>query len=342
MVTSPHGACLPRYRSTDKVQWPKQFVASDCRLLQGGVLDMGEVPFGSGPCMICGANFSPLITPPSDAAELPIPHVMEPRHRQRLQHLRHVYTCYWQDFLTPDGRPYYYDHVSNTWSFARPKQRIVEAETIEAEEPVCGAEEKELRERLQKVLRPFVGNTLVEATSDLEGIEERDTNVAVAARTHACNYCGRIFVDAWSREQHLNSMAGRKGHPPDPAAACRDPSVALATSGNAWAVGVPGQAVTAPRYLSAEKNIERAEKDGQVYWFNPTTRACAWTRKDLIQLNREFYKGVIYSQAARGQFGSEGQTSCWTKTLPTGEKLTAWTLVELYSKCQRTAGEPLD
>lgn len=133
-------------------------------------------------------------------------------------------------------------------------------------------------------------------------------------------------------------MAGRKGHPLDPLAPTVDPvpapgAVAMpaVTPGNVWST----EPALQPRpHLRPEEDAEAAEDNGKCYWFNPSTRAVAWTKEELVRTNRIFYAGISFVAAA-GQAGPRGETSCYTKMCPGGQ-ITAWTLEELFERFQRT------
>merc|ERR1712008_198511 len=107
----------PRRRSPDKVNWPPQFVSSNGtgELLPAGALEPDEAPFGSATCRLC--NEGNLGRAPAGTAA---PHVLERRHKERCERAREYYLAFWQELACPDERPYYYDHVSHTWTFARP------------------------------------------------------------------------------------------------------------------------------------------------------------------------------------------------------------------------------
>jgi hypothetical protein len=84
-------AAITRYRHPDRCDWPQQFVASDGIILPAGAFEEDEHPY--------------------DLQSLKVP--LQHRHRAWYQVL---YLCWWMRLTAPDGRPYYYDVVSHTWT----------------------------------------------------------------------------------------------------------------------------------------------------------------------------------------------------------------------------------
>ena len=59
-------------------------------------------------------------------------------------------------------------------------------------------------------------------------------DVAPGGRRFECQFCKKSFYDSWCLEDHVKSMAGRKGHPPVEASSSGAASSG-GTSENPWA-----------------------------------------------------------------------------------------------------------
>ena len=148
-------AAITRYGHPDRCDWPQQLVASDGIILPAGAFEEDEHPY--------------------DLQSLKVP--LQHRHRAWYQVL---YLCWWMRLTAPDGRPYYYDVVSHTWTFARPQRWIIPVGTLEPQEnhspspPVAetSVTEVHLRTRLVRVLRG--ANQLSELLPAETGVTEGD------------------------------------------------------------------------------------------------------------------------------------------------------------------------
>lgn len=197
--------------------WPTQFVGSDGCLLPSGAFDRGEVPFGATTCMVCSWTAAKVVAGSGASVEPPFAlHLRDQGHRQRSQRVREDYICFWQELAAPDERPYYYDHVSHTWSFAKPRYLTVlrtrpSGEELSSAGAADSARVLGLRERLARVVAP---DSYLPAQSEqqvAEGYVQVGTDPNIGFK---CLYCFRILGTEWAAMQHLQALAGRKGHPP--------------------------------------------------------------------------------------------------------------------------------
>ena len=366
---------LPAYTSLDTVKWPSHFIGENGIVLASGAFDKDEAPFGSGACAICTCGAPLAGAPPAStcgpadlAAYKPeVPHILDPEHQMARQRMCKVYVCFWQELTAPDGRPYYYDHISNTWKFSKPMHFAIEIGVDVDASPLQKAAAAALHSnvdpdnvaaRLVQALKSPLpdGPPVVAVVAD-----GATTDVAVdgdGGNNHYCKYCKKYFNDPWSLEQHTSALAGRKGHPrPQGATEQKEPGEQSETQqvpevcANPWSSAQTQQAVqqqpqqasvsssavhAANQSFIAELDIIRTDQAGKTYWYNPKTRASAWTAEELIKMNHDFYAGVCIVKAAPGQRGPMGQTSWFVRLGSSGKQQhQAWTLEELYELCQQ-------
>jgi len=342
MVVTAHA---PQYNSPDKVQWPSQFVADDGRLLTSGAFDKDEAPFGSGVCLLCGTGN---LAGAGAAASSPPPtaHICLQGHCEKRCRVRQEYFCFWQELIAPDQRPYFYDHVSHSWSFAKPRCLAVPAGSPEAEPEVDYAESDKLRERLSRTLASVFSQGSPEGGADGSSVVLSGQGWVPVHDPYPgfqCEYCKRVFGTEWAASQHISGMSGRKGHPLVPGGweaawpRCDAAGAGLGDTG-ACAVataGLPatGDGLATSTHLNPEADVAEAEKDGRMYYYNSKTLATAWTRNDLVRLNREFYASVRWVQVA--PFGPDGQDMAWAWQGP-GGVVREGRLCDLYSLAQKT------
>lgn len=305
---------MPQYISPEEVKWPPQFIGNDGNLLTAGAFDKDEAPFGNGPCLICEqAGFSGITTAtgqPSLAS-----HMRDPVHQERRQRVREEYVCFWQELNAPDDRPYYYDHVSDTWSFAKPRCFIVPAGVSEEKSTASNTNDEKLRARLSCAL---MGALTMDRL-----VPPGANTVSANGPSFQCDCCQRVFQTEWAAQQHIHSLAGRRGHP-----VIQNEAVANAAGAN--------RPAALSQALSAEGDIAEADSDGQKYWYNPRTRACAWTRDELVKINREFYAHVTWVQGSSDARGPNGESLWWAWSNGDGTSHANWRLEDLYEKVQQT------
>jgi len=296
----------PRRRSPDKVNWPPQFVSSHGtgELLPAGALEPDEAPFGSATCRLC--NEGNLGRAPAGTAA---PHVLERRHKERCERAREYYLAFWQELSCPDERPYYYDHVSHTWSFARPPcLAVLAGVSPEADLESGGPDDEELQERLARALTSTLGSGSGATRSPTQG----------AVTTNATSSFGQPGGN--HMQAHGDHMDARAARPS--------------------AVGTTQADAVSTARLDPEADVESAEAEGSTYWYNPRTHARSWKREDLVALNTAFYREVVPRRPGPQQpvRGPHGEDSWWEWQSADGrQQQQAWTLVELFKKWEETA-----
>jgi len=361
-----------------------------------GSLAPDAAPCGDGPCLLClgpcgnsgdnvgavgevGASGESHWFQASDLGADLAQHMAHARHRQARQRARKLYHCYWQELFAPDARPYYYDHVTHTWTFAMPKRLMVPADStggapVTEQLEFKDKEKNDVKARLARALlfpsfALYGGSTgstaapaipeerlvIVAPSPVVYGAPEPatvgsvnggcanggangwyGTSAAEGAKGYykgkvECPHCFRAFTDSWSMEQHAYAMSGRNGHPEFPHA-----SYALATQESASAAGAAmspwgGSAMLAPDPpLAPDHDVEKAGDEANPYWYNPRTRASAWSRDALCGLNREFYAGITMALA-----DTDDPTALYWIRPP---DLAAWTLEDLHTKYAELQG----
>lgn len=295
----------PRRRSPDKVNWPPQFVSSNGtgELLPAGALEPDEAPFGSATCRLC--NEGNLGRAPAGTAA---PHVLERKHKERCERAREYYLAFWQELACPDERPYYYDHVSHTWTFARPPcLTVLAGVSPEADLEPGGPDDEELQERLVKALVSTLGSGAARTSAQA---------AAATAATASFGQPGGHHMQA-PQADHMDARATR------PAAA-----------------GITQATVPTATRLDPEADVESAEAEGSTYWYNPRTHARNWKREDLVALNTAFYREVMLRRPGPQQQqvrGPHGEESWWEWQSADGRRSQrAWTLVELYKEWEES------
>mmetsp|Transcript_3514 Transcript_3514/g.6736 ORF Transcript_3514/g.6736 Transcript_3514/m.6736 type:complete len:312 (-) Transcript_3514:9-944(-) len=288
----------PRRRSPDKVNWPPQFVSANGNgeLLLAGALEPDEAPFGSATCRLCGEGH--LGRAPTGTAA---PHVLERRHKERCEKAREDYLAFWQDLACPDERPYYYDHVSHTWTFARPPcLAVLAGVSSEADLEFGGPDDEELQARLAQALVSAFGSGSGTRTP------------MQASTTPATTSFGQQGGHHMQAHGDMDARAARSS-----------------------AAGTMQAAAASVARLDPEADVERADAKGSIYWYNPRTCARSWKREDLVAQNTAFYSEVVPrwpgpQQEAKGPHGEE----YWWEWQPTDGRpqQQAWTLVELFKK----------
>jgi len=307
-----------------------------------GAFDDDEVPFGftEKSCALClGVQSSGAVVceiAPEETGGTP--HFQLPTHKQAAGRLSEVFAFYWQELEAPDGRPYYYDHVSRTWTFAKPSRPSMVFDSIRPDDghgaTVTGATAAQqgasdgdassaagsgdVRSRLLGVLRcPHRSQAGAFLSDGGSAPDAQGGGGDPPPGSCVCEYCGKVLADEWAREQHVTSMAGRRGHPALPEQLQQEQRQ-------------PANQREHPP--DAEMDVEVVESDQQ-YWFNPRTRARAWSRDQLVAANREFYAGISYTQVAPGNVGPNGEGFCWVRAARGSEpQLSAWTLEQLHSQ----------
>ena len=93
-------------------------------------------------CRICGSG------------KMTRRHCSEPGHARQLERIRRDYVCYWQPLREPDGKLFFYDHVSCTWRKDAPRCAVVPRSCAEAqpEDANAGGDRKVLMQRVARVL----------------------------------------------------------------------------------------------------------------------------------------------------------------------------------------------
>jgi len=305
----------------------------DSEHLAFGALGKNEVPFdkddGSSKgatCLICGTG------------KIDLPHFSEPGHLQQRARICQDYVSYWQPLTASDGRPYYYDHVSHTWSFAEPYRTVVPRSCAEAqpEDAKAGAEEKRrLMQRLHRVLQ-FASGRVEPAANGKAGTGATPSGQGWVPVTEPrpgfqCVYCQQVFSDEWAVQQHIAAKSGKQNHPWTPDAW---PAQTPAQPGPPAALPAAAPRATAPAArLSAEEDVQECESDGNKYWYNPRTLATDWTREGLVAKNRKFYAHVEPAAADGRRW--------WRWLGPTGTKHKEWELEALYAWAVRQEAVPL-
>lgn len=256
------------FLNPEEVYWPGQFVSyRGCCLLSCGAFEQDEAPFGFTSCHICrDARGRPT------QVEQPRWHLKKASHLQAQQDVRRDYAAWWQELTAPDRRPYFYDHVSHTWTFERPACKIVSRHHNGQRQGVGPAEFVADLSQASQV-------TDHEVTSDEQAILERG-----------------------------------------PASTVRAPRFS--------------PALASPWLPDARLDCQQAEQSAETYWFNPKTRATAWTQEELVDLNQEFYKGVSLAQASADVAHSCNDQQPYWVWKDDMSSFSAWDLEELYSRFQ--------
>jgi len=318
-----------RYASPSKVHWPAQFVGVDGLLLGAGAFDVDEVPFGGGECILCEGGDISSGWSQGTAGQMIPPHICEQGHIEARQRICDNYLCYWQELKAPDQRPYYYDHVSHTWTFAKPRRIAIPAGSSET----VSAKDEKLKGRLFQGLECTITSAVAAApVPSASPVTQLASSSGLlwtveptgASLTYRCEFCGKPFNDVWAVQAHVYSMSGRKYHPQMPGT---QPAILSATSSVAGSGSV----------LNADLDVQKAESDGHSYWYNPRTRACTWSREELVAQNRDFYNKVTWVQVAPGHNGPRNEeiSFVWCDKW---HQISAWTLEGLYVKVQQETG----
>ena len=83
----------------------------------------------------------------------------------QLARIRQYYVCYCQPLKDPDGKTYYYEHVTCTWCKDAPRAMVVPRSIAEAqpEDATVGADRCLLMRRVARVLEFADGSTVATA-----------------------------------------------------------------------------------------------------------------------------------------------------------------------------------
>ena len=90
-----------------------------------------------------------------------------------------------------------------------------------------------------------------------------------------------------------------------------------------------------PTSLSPEEDCKEASSNKQIYWYNPRTCATAWSKEELIEMNKKFYNRIRYQQSTSNKTGANGETSYWLWTSANGLIISDWDLKGLWGQLKR-------
>lgn len=273
--------------------------------------------------------------------------------------------CYWQELLAPDRRPYYYDHISHTWTFVKPRERRLEIS--QAVEPIGFAQEESESEIEEP---PDLQSTRVPEEAPEQNVlpdsQDRETNHEVLNEDDF-----DVDVDI---DERLRTVLGTvNGLSPqdeaeeqvDPEDICPrveesiprdDPLVCpycskqfldeaskvqhlAAMSGRRWHPvvewvdgGEQRWGAPVPFGLDAVKDVitVAAGEDTQKYYYNPKTNFVAWTKNEVIQANLILYPKLRRVPLSSQFEGPAGERAFWYHS---SMNISAWDLEKLLLKC---------
>lgn len=327
------------------VRWPSYFVGEGFKLLECGAFDEGELPYD----FQNGQGTVPL--PPPQLCQHQGHRDMLVQYREAGLEAKQRFNRYWVELAAPDGRPYFYDFVSHSWTFDRPK-----ALSESSFSGTC-----ELHTRMQPAA--MVGSVQISTCNTSFGISMLDLERRLKQCLHgpllqalpgnqsshkdklSCSYCNKKFTTEDAKQQHLEAKSGVDDHPVTIAAESWARQQALATGGarilseKAMAavpiVDAARNSVRGPNFAAVaavpsvdnartrrEPNLEHPEldvvrvstPDGKQYFCNFQTQHSYWDKNEGETETREFYAGLYRAT-------TQDNRSCWVRGQLTAFKL---------------------
>lgn len=341
------------YLDPQQVRWPTQFVGEHGDLLICGAFDEGEEPFGLQICDVCKnlAGFS---------------HLASERHRRELVKMKQTYMCFWQELLAPDQRPFYYDHVSHTWTFAKPRQTRLEIS--QAVEPLARVQEPE--EQDEEIPGPALPEKTTEpqawpASNEREDMHQDsnvdgDYDIDERLRSLLGATMAQDRQDEDSEEEEMVEECGiiDEGIPQDDPRICpycnkqfMDESSKVqhlsAMSGRRWHPvvewvdgGEQRWGAPVPFGLDAVRDVVKETPDGdrtREYYYNPKTGFVAWTEREVVKANLMLYPCLRRVPLRPELMGPNGEVAYWYHM---EMKITEWSLETLLKTCVAKGWQP--
>eukprot|EP00930_Biecheleria_cincta_P008793 TRINITY_DN110362_c0_g1_i1.p1 TRINITY_DN110362_c0_g1~~TRINITY_DN110362_c0_g1_i1.p1 ORF type:complete len:328 (-),score=57.07 TRINITY_DN110362_c0_g1_i1:339-1322(-) len=303
------------------VRWPSYFVGEGFRLLECGAFDVGELPwhFQNGQ--------STLPPPPLQLCQHQGHEDMNVKYRAARLEARQKFNRYWVELAAPDGRPYFYDFVSHSWTFDRPKA-LSESIFDGRCEPYSSMRPKAMEGRDQvSTCNASFGISMLDLGRRLKQCLHGPLLQPLPGEKLSCPYCNKKFATEDSGQQHLEAKSGVDGHPVTPAAENWVYKATPAVDDARQSVRGPNLAAVAAVHSvddarrRREPNLEHPEldvvpvssPDGKHYFCNFLTQCSYWDRKGGETETREFYAGLYAASTQDGRpFWVRGQLSAFT------------------------------